>query len=160
MKISELEGLRRAQKVEKTNRRESAGVDFKEMMNQAAKAADIREKQAGQGAPPPPAAPCDGVSILHNVNPLHPLGLQRPQPYFQELEEGLNLVEFYAQKLADPSVGSRKMEALIGCLEDRLSTLKRLESDPAAPTEIRPLASDLAVAIGKEIVRFRRGDYV
>jgi hypothetical protein len=37
--------------------------------------------------------------------------------------------------------------------------LRRMEVDPGLPEKLKPIVSDLGLTIGKEVAKFKRGDY-
>ncbi len=101
-----------------------------------------------------------GVHILHGAEKSpEPLGMIERKQVIEELRQTLDLVDFYAAKLADSSLPARGMSPLISHLEDRLDALQGMESSPNLPEKLRPILSDVVITIGTEIARFRRGDY-
>ena len=75
------------------------------------------------------------------------------------LEETLDLVDFYAGKLGDPASPVRGLGPLVEHLEERLEGLKGIQSTPGVPEGLQPILSDLALTLGTEIAKFKRGDY-
>jgi hypothetical protein len=76
------------------------------------------------------------------------------------LKETLDLVDFYAGKLADESFPIENLSSLVEQLDERLASIKDISSMEGVPENLKPVISDVAVTIGTEIERFRRGDYV
>ncbi len=76
------------------------------------------------------------------------------------LKETLNLIDFYAGKLADDSFPAENLSSLVDQLDERLASIKDMSSMEGVPEKLKPVISDVAVTIGTEIERFRRGDYI
>jgi hypothetical protein len=76
-----------------------------------------------------------------------------------ELERSLDLVDFYAAKLADRSLSVRDMEDLVFHMEERVAALRELESAPGLPERLRGILSETLLTVGTEVAKFRRGDY-
>ncbi|MGD9160932.1 MAG: hypothetical protein PVG39_21115 [Desulfobacteraceae bacterium] len=76
------------------------------------------------------------------------------------LKETLDLVDFYAGKLADESFPVENLSSLVDQLDERLASIKDMSSMEGVPEKLKPVITDVAVTIGTEIERFRRGDYI
>ena len=76
-----------------------------------------------------------------------------------EIEQTLDLVGFYAEKLGDPSFSAQGLTPLVDHLEERMEFLRSVESRPGLPDRVRPIISGLTLTIGTEVAKFRRGDY-
>ncbi len=76
------------------------------------------------------------------------------------LKDTLNLVDFYAGKLADESFPAEDLSSLVDQLDERLASIKDISTMEGVPDKLKPVISDVAVTIGTEIERFRRGDYI
>ena len=76
------------------------------------------------------------------------------------LKDTLDLIDFYAGKLADDSFPAENLSTLVDQLDDRLTAIKGMSSVEGMPEKLKPVISDIAVTIGSEIERYRRGDYV
>jgi hypothetical protein len=76
------------------------------------------------------------------------------------LKDTLNLVDFYAGKLADESFPAEDLSSLVDQLDERLASIKDMSTKEGVPDKLKPVISDVAVTIGTEIERFRRGDYI
>lgn len=76
------------------------------------------------------------------------------------LKETLDLIDFYAGKLADDSFPAENLSSLVDQLDERLASIKDMSSMDGVPEKLKPVISDVAVTIGAEIERFRRGDYI
>jgi hypothetical protein len=77
----------------------------------------------------------------------------------KELKQSLDLIDFYASKLADSSIPITGMTPLINHLEARLGNLENLASAPSLPDKLGSIVSDAVITIGTEIAKFKRGDY-
>jgi len=76
------------------------------------------------------------------------------------LKDTLDLVDFYAEKLADSSLSSDNLSPLVEQLNERLNMLKEMESSTDMNDKLKTILSDVTTTIGVEIERFRRGDYL
>lgn len=76
------------------------------------------------------------------------------------LKETLDIIDFYATKLADESFPAENLSSLVDQLDERLGSIKDMSSMEGVPENLKPVISDVAITIGTEIERFRRGDYV
>lgn len=76
------------------------------------------------------------------------------------LKETLDLIDFYAGKLGDMSFPADNLSSLVDQLDNRLASIKDMSSMEGVPEQLKPVISDVAVTIGTEIERFRRGDYI
>jgi hypothetical protein len=75
------------------------------------------------------------------------------------LKETLDLIDFYAGKLEDTSCPAENLTSLVDQLDEKLDTIKGMSSAKSIPESLKPVISDIAVTMGTEIERFRRGDY-
>ena len=75
------------------------------------------------------------------------------------LKDTLDLIDFYAGKLADVSFPAENLSSVIDQLDERLTAIKDMSSADGMPEQLKPVISDIAVTIGSEIERFKRGDY-
>ena len=87
-------------------------------------------------------------------------GTNKKDLLLDSLKETLNLVDFYAGKLADESFPAEDLSSLVDQLDERLASIKDMSSMEGVPDKLKPVISDVAVTIGTEIERFRRGDYI
>jgi hypothetical protein len=76
------------------------------------------------------------------------------------LKDTLDLIDFYAGKLEDTSFPAEDLSSLVDQLDDKLATIKGMSSMKGIPEKLKPVISDIAVTMGTEIERFRRGDYL
>lgn len=103
----------------------------------------------------------DGIQIVHGADRINePLNMAERKQVLEELKQTLDIVDFYAARLADSSLSINGINPLIGHLEDRLEILRNMESAPGMPEKLRPVISDMVITIGTEIAKFKRGDYV
>lgn len=76
------------------------------------------------------------------------------------LKETLDIIDFYATKLADESFPTENLSSLVDQLDERLGSIKDMSAMEGVPEKLKPVISEVAITIGTEIERFRRGDYV
>lgn len=76
------------------------------------------------------------------------------------LKDTLDLVDFYAEKLADSSIPSNNLSPLVEQLEQRMDILKKMGTSSQMDDRLKTIISDVATTMGVEIERFKRGDYL
>ena len=76
------------------------------------------------------------------------------------IKDTLDLIDFYAGKLSDESFPTENLSSLVDQLDERLGSIKEMSSMEGIPEKLKPVISDVAVTIGTEIERYRRGDYI
>jgi hypothetical protein len=127
--------------------------EFQRVMNQV-----ISRDDREQGIPirnhPEPVA--DGVLIGEGVTEVKDAAKGR---ILEGIQEALDIIDFYAAKLADPSKPISTMGPLVGHMREKMEVLQGLVSEPGVPERLKPLISDTVLTIGTEIAKFERGDY-
>lgn len=159
MKIYEEQGLVLQEASKGIRKKDVQGVDFQKIMEEKIIPGD-REKGTVVQVNREPVI--SGVQILRGAEkvastPLEPI--ERSE-ILDEISSTLDLVDFYAQKLADTSISAEGMNPLVDRLEERLEGLRRMETSKGLPDQLRPILSDVVLTMGTEIAKFRRGDYV
>ncbi|PKN68164.1 MAG: hypothetical protein CVU57_00640 [Deltaproteobacteria bacterium HGW-Deltaproteobacteria-15] len=102
----------------------------------------------------------EGVQILNQTG-----SIQNSEIVFgkaeilRDLEQTLDLVDFYAGRLADPSFQANEMEPLVDHLEERMAGFQMLQTEAELPEKLRNIISDTVLTLGRETAKFRRGDY-
>ena len=132
-------------------------TDFKKIMDQtmlpAGKKGDIDPHRNLEPA-------LDGIRINHGAEEIRePFKMVEKQQVIGEIQQTLDIIDFYAAKLADSSLSISGITPLIGHLEDKMETLRSMESAAGMPEKLRPIISDMVITIGTEIAKFKRGDY-
>ena len=158
MKVYEGQGPLLPQNNKTTPKKGSEGTDFQKIMDQAKSQTGhkgvIAHKENVGSIP-------EGVQIIHRANrPDAPVDIQEKKQLLDNLKETLDIIDFYAKKLRDRSFSVTGITPLVSHLEDRLNTLKDVESSPRTPEKLRPIVSDMVITIGTEVAKFKRGDYV
>ena len=144
-------------KAENDVKKKGAGEgDFQKLMQEASLQTEAKEGKANHSIH---QLPPSGIQIVKGVEGIQetPKELERKQ-VINELQQTLDLVDFYAEKLADSSLPASGMNPLIDHLEDRLSNLQSMETSPEMPEPLKPVISDMLLTIGTEIAKFRRGE--
>lgn len=159
MKVYEGQGMTLHETLRKKRAQETPQGDFQGIMDQ------LKLEQEGGSAPVnkgrPEPIPPGGIQILGNVRDTGtPLDGTRRNQILQDLEGALDLVDFYAAKLADRSLSARGLESLVGHLEERVEGLRSLETASGLPDGLKSLLSETTLTIGMEVAKFRRGDYL
>jgi len=102
----------------------------------------------------------EGIQFIGGLEGIHgAAGAVKRGQALEELEQSLDLVDFYATKLADRSLSVQDMEDLVVHMEERVAALRDLESAPGLPERLRGILSETLLAVGTEVAKFRRGDY-
>lgn len=102
----------------------------------------------------------EGVQILNQTG-----SIQNSEIVFgkaeilRDLEQTLDLVDFYAGRLADPSFQTNEMEPLVDHLEERMAGFQMLQTEAELPEKLKNIISDTVLTLGRETAKFRRGDY-
>ena len=156
MEINEGKGITISQDITPTQSRKSVDSEFRKIMEQAIQAGD--KKAAAKANVIDPLF--DGVKLLTGTEGKNKQSLSsEKQVVINELQETMDLVDFYVSKLADPSKPLSTIDPLIGHLEQRLENLKTIESAPGIPDQLKPIISDMVITIGTEITKYKSGIY-
>lgn len=158
MKVYEGQGPVLPQIKKKINKDGTGGNDFKKIMDEIGFQAEKKEGIHLHKNLEPVA---DGVHIIHGADKIQdPSKIVEKNMVLEELRQTLDIVDFYAAKLADSSFSIREMTPLISHLEERMENLRSMELTPDLPGKLRPIISDTVITVGTEIARFKRGDYL
>ena len=141
----------------KINKNKNTGAgSFQEIMDQVA---SNREPNKALPLNINPVQIIDNPVAITSVNGAVS-GINEKDMLLDSLKETLDLIDFYTGKLADDSFPAENLSSLIDQLDNRLSVIKDMSSVEGMPEKLKPVISDIAVTIGSEIERFRRGDYI
>jgi hypothetical protein len=158
MKVEETSGLILNPTQQKKSLRQGEGKDFRQVMDEV-----VMEKGAqGCGTNRFHAGVIpEGVQIINQSIPAQPsqAGSDKER-VLKELDQTLDLVDFYAQKLSDRSFPIRDMEGMVSHLEERMEGLRKLQSASELPDQLKSVVSDTLLTIATETAKFRRGDYL
>ncbi len=155
MKISDIQRLLIEQQGKVNKSRNTDAGSFQQIMDQVTSQTPINNTLPLSINPvqiidkPAATAPVDGASETSGKDMV--LG---------SLKDTLDLIDFYAGKLGDSSFPTENLSSLVDQLDDRLTAIKGMSSAEDMPEKLKPVVSDIAVTLGTEIERFRRGDYV
>jgi hypothetical protein len=158
MKISENHGSIIEGQIKKADKKHAEDAGFNRVMDQVMSREGSTGAQAVPNAPSIP--PADGIQIMTGVSRKEALSQNdfRNQAIAQ-IQEALDLVDFYAEKLGDTKLPVSGMSGLVEHLEGRLEGLKSLESQPEVPAGLRSILNGVTTTLGAEIAKFKRGDY-
>ena len=158
MKVEETSGLILNPTRQKKTSRQGEDLDFRQVMDEVTmeKGAEGGGRNRFQAGIIP-----EGVQIIEQSDPARPseAGSDKEQ-VLKELDDTLDLVDFYAAKLSDRSFPIRDMEGMVSHLEERVEGLRKLESSSEVPDRLKSVLSDTLVTIATETAKFRRGDYL
>lgn len=157
MKIYEDQGSILGQTQRSGHKKGTGSSEFQKVMDQTS----FQIEQKGESLVQRPLGVLpEAVQILSGPEKVGGAGNRFDQGSLVDaLGETLDLVEFYAGRLGDTSLPAEDMDPLVTHLEERLTSLKDLESAQGMPEKLRPVISDLMVTLGTEIAKYRRGDY-
>ncbi|MEW6667456.1 MAG: hypothetical protein AB1512_19805 [Thermodesulfobacteriota bacterium] len=158
MKVYEGQGMTLHETLRKKRAQEAPLGDFQGILDQMKSQQDGESAPANKGRLDP--VPPGGIQILGGVGDMDTArdGGLRNQA-LQDLEGALDLVDFYATRLADRSLSVRDLESLVGHLEERVERLRSLQTAAGLPDGLKSLLSETTLTIGLEVAKFRRGDY-
>ena len=158
MKINESNGalIESQSKLNKNRNTDNEG-SFQQIMDQIASNGETTKKTL-----PLNINPVQIIESTTSVNHVNQLESETniKNTLLDSLKETLDLVDFYVGKLGDTSFPAENLTSLIDQLDDKLMTIKNISSEESLPEQLRPVVSDIAVTIGSEIERYRRGDYI
>ena len=157
MKISETHGQLLGQVQKKTQKPGDQENQFQKVMDQVLLEKGKTEKGHPKGHLDPIT---EGIQLVERPGNMEKSTVQGPRTQLiNEIRQALDVVDYYAAKLADSSLPISDMSPLVTHMEDRLDNLRAMEVDPGTPDKLRTIISDLVITIGTEIAKFRRGDY-
>ena len=157
MKVDEGLGPHLQEAHHKADKKGAKQGEFDKVMNQVISRSDRDQEISSQKCPTPIT---QGVVIGEGVMEVKDVATATAkQQVLEGIREALDIVDFYAAKLADASQPIATMSPLIGHLREKMEGLQGLVSQPGVPERLKPLISDTVLAIGTEIAKFERGDY-
>jgi len=157
MKIHEGHGPVSLQIDKQNSRKKSSAGDFQRIIKQLNTSVEIPDKVKVNEKVGPIL---NSVQILHGVENKKPsMGLVQRDRLLESLYETLDMVDFYAARLAGSSISADDLHPLINHLEVRLNSLREMESVPGIPEPLKSVITDMSITVGMEIMRFKRGDY-
>jgi hypothetical protein len=158
MKVEETSGLILNPTQQKKTLGQGEGKDFRQVMDEAVmeKSAQGGEKSRFHAGIIP-----EGVQFINSLIPsqLSQSGSEK-QRVLKELDDTLDLVDFYAAKLSDRTFPIGDMQGVVSHLEERMEGLRSLASSPELPDKLRSVVSGTLLTLATETAKFRRGDYV
>jgi hypothetical protein len=157
MKVDEGLGPHLQGTLKKADQKGTKQGEFQRVMNQVISRGDREQDIPTQNHPAPVA---QGVLIGEGVTEVKDAATAAgTRQVLEGIREALDIVDFYAAKLADASQPVSTMNPLIGHLREKMEGLQGLVSEPGVPERLKPLISDTVLTIGTEIAKFERGDY-
>ena len=158
MKISEGAGPIIPQSQKKKPKTESGDGDFRKLMDQAVGQPGKNPKPAGTAFGP--EFPPDGIQMTASSKDISkPTTVDEVRERLVTLEKTLDLLDFYADKLGDPTLQLKELSPMIDHLENRFVHLEEMNSSMALPDSLKTLFDETMTVMGTEIAKFRRGDY-
>jgi len=156
MKINEGKGITVSPDINQAQSRKSLDGEFQKIMEQAIKAGETNSAAKANAFDPL----LNGIKILTGTQGIEDQSqAMGKQLVISEIQETMDLVDFYASKLADTSQPLSTIDPLIGHLEQRLENLKTIQSTQGLPDQLKPIISDMVITIGAEITKYKNGIY-
>jgi hypothetical protein len=158
MKIYGGQGLIHNQTDKSDKKNISENNDFKAIMDQLISTSANKSANIPANIQTPFAG---GVGVVIKEEPIESsCDTGNKEEVLNTLKDTLDLVDFYAGKLSDSSISTDNLASLVENMEQRLDTLKGMESSTETNEKLKPIISDLTTTMGVEIEKFKRGDYV
>ncbi len=154
MKIGWTPGPLLPRNLSKRGQVEKANTEFKEIMKESL-GKEGKTSRAALQPNPSPTAPLSRLEIGQV-----PGGMPQKNTVILEIEDLLDKVDFYVERLGDTSFPVKDLAPLINHLEERASALMDYSATGKLPAELGQIVSDLAVTISAEVEKFKRGDYI
>lgn len=152
MKIYEHQGILMNQAVKNSRKNVSEKNDFQSVMDRITSSSAGKQNNI-QSNIEMPYVNNPGIVINGDT-------LSGKEAALNNLKDTLDLVDFYAEKLADQSMSTDSLSPLVEQLEERLGALKEMGSSDQTDERLKIIISDAATTMGVEIERFKRGDYL
>jgi len=141
----------------KQNNKGVNGSEFQKVMDQVAPAPGKTDAVSGNEGL---GVVANGIQIVNGLDQVKGADFSnRKIQILDELQDTLDLVDFYANKLGDSSVSANGLSPLLGHLEERMEGLRNTGASPETPEKLKSIISDMTITIGSEIEKFKRGDY-
>lgn len=115
---------------------------------------DVLKQTLGQAADVAPAGTTSGTATAR----LQAVGAE--SPVTGRLEDFLNLLDGYRQKLADPRISLKGLDPLVREMQTQVEQLAPLGDSLPQGNGLKDVIQRTLVAASVEILRFRRGDYL
>jgi len=154
MKIYEQQGLTFNQTGKTATKNGIDKTDFQSIMDK------ITSNSTGSETGVPSCGqlpPLGGVEMIFNNMTVD--GAAAKEQVLTNLKETLDLVDYYAQKLADTSLPSDRLSSLVEQLEKNMDGLRDMSSASGIDDRLKSIVTDVTGTVGVEIEKFRRGDY-
>jgi hypothetical protein len=157
MKIYEQQGLK-FNPAEKHNKK--SGIeksDFQSIMDGITSSTTGKESAASSNVQTPMVG---GLDMIFNSASIYADGeAGAREQILTSLKDTLDLVDYYAKKLADTSLPSDRLSPLIEQLEQGMDSLKDLCAAAGDDGKLKSIITDITGTVGVEIEKFKRGDY-
>jgi hypothetical protein len=103
----------------------------------------------------------NSIGMLINTTPAYGSSVTgAKEQVLTGLKDTLNLVDQYAQKLADTSLPSKSLSPLVEQLEQNMDALKDMSTAAGVDDKLKSIITDVTGTVGVEIAKFKRGDYL
>lgn len=157
MKVSDTKGSLFSEINTQKGGKSKTNGEFRKVMN------EVLERQDGKTTLPVSVNAPEFSSNISPAQMIRDIGGQNDSLFgtqaIKELESMLDLAGFYTRKLGDPAVKTASLEPLVTHLEGKMEGLRSLKEQGSMDDELKSIVSELDLALGTEVARFRRGDY-
>jgi hypothetical protein len=157
MKIYEGQGPIYQKTTKKQIDKSANGSEFQKVMDQITPSSGQKGAVSGKECLSQVA---NGIRITNGIEAVKNPGFSdRKSQILNELQNTLDLVDFYAEKLGDSSISANGLSPLVEHIEDRMEGLRNSGASSETPEKLKSIIADMTITIGSEIERFKRGDY-
>ncbi len=140
-------------KTEKTKNKDT----FQNIMNQVLDQQEEKSAESARASAPKAVSNTLPASLVGHIDGKNTSAFC--EQVMKEVQSALDLAGFYSNKLGNPSVSADSLEPLVGHLEEKMNDLRFLKEQGNIDQDLKTIVSELDVAVGSEVARFRRGDY-
>ena len=122
----------------------------------------LKEKIETSAKPawPQAAASLNPITPIHNLSISQPILPPDKEIAIKRVENLLDLLDDYRQKLADPQVTLKEMDALVGRISGEKDNLTATLSSMEEGEQLQDILNQTLVTASLEMMKFRRGDYL
>jgi hypothetical protein len=130
---------------------------FQNIMNQVLDQQEEKSVESARANAPGAVSNTLPASLVGHIDGKN--GSASCEQVMKEVQSALDLADFYSDKLGNRSVSAASLEPLVGHLEEKMNGLRFLKEQGNIDQDLKTIVSELDIAVGSEVARFRRGDY-
>ena len=150
MKIIGTQGPKLTEVAKQGKRADGMNGDFKKVMK------EVMNKVQSNA---PSTSNMVTTGLVQDPGMLKPIDPVPGEAVVGQVEVMLDKVDFYAEKLADPSIPITDLSPLMDDMQSGAMALENMITNGKVPPALNNIVSDLIATITSEVEKFRRGDY-